>query len=84
MTLYAACPHCSQRNPGERVVCAYCGLDRYQKYGPPGWDGPTKRRIESHARTTDPSTSKAAARNAERFARSHAGRILRDIKSDAV
>lgn len=34
-----------------------------------------------HARTTDPSTSKAAADNAKRFARGHFARILRGLKS---
>jgi DNA-binding transcriptional ArsR family regulator len=32
------------------------------------------------ARRTDPSTSKTAAKNAERFAASHAGRILEELR----
>jgi predicted HTH transcriptional regulator len=31
---------------------------------------------QAHARRTDPETSKTAARNAEKFSESHAGRIL--------
>ena len=35
----------------------------------------------THARRTDPATSKAAARAAERFASSHCGRILACLKA---
>lgn len=34
-----------------------------------------------HARTTDPSTSKAAADNAKRFARGHFARILHGLRN---
>jgi hypothetical protein len=36
------------------------------------------------ARRTDPQTSKTAARNAERFAASHAGRILEALRQGAA
>lgn len=36
--------------------------------------------IDTRSRRSDPATSKAAARNAERFASTHAGRILDALK----